>query len=197
MSDTNQFTARVYTDGRLCISAPILQRYAELTGDRRKTLFVGPHKNIENSWVHVLWRPVTGSFKEYDLSVRGRVLFNAPPHSRPYKPGKTYPVTVSKKGIFIQIGKASGDNYGEGTPREIRASSKEPPKKKGTKRPARRPTRTPKKSPSRIARIEAEFEGLVREQLVKMLQTELSDVTLAQLASVMPELTVGELIGRP
>jgi len=190
----NQFTARVYADGRLCIAAPVLQRYAELTGEHRKVLFIGPYKNIENSWVHILWRPVTGSFKEYDLSVRGRVLFNAPPRSRPYKPGTTYPVTVSKKGIFIQIGKASGDNYGEGTPREVRSTK--PPKKKGTKRPARRIPRTPKKSPRRIDKLQAEFEGLVRERMVKLLQTDMSDVTLAQLAAVMPEITVGELIGR-
>ena len=175
---SNVFICRVYADGRLCIPAPVIRRYRELTGDFRKSLFIGPYKNIENSWMHVMWRAGTGSFKEYDLSIRGRVLFGH------YKPGKTYETTVSKKGIFIQIGKASGPNRGDGTPIELR--SKKAKKKKATK----------KLRPDRIATLEAEFEELVRERLVKMLQTELTGVTLAQLAAVMPDLTIGELMNR-
>ena len=67
------YALRVYTDGRLCVTAPLLRKYAEEAGLSKvpKRIYV---RKTKAGWV-LSWNQQGRTAKRHDLSVRDRVLF--------------------------------------------------------------------------------------------------------------------------
>jgi hypothetical protein len=168
---------RVYADGRLCITAPILKKYAAACGIKTmpKAIWISEITKDRGqivSWVRLTWKkPSKIATKKHDLSVRERVLFGS------YDAGELFEATVSKKGIFIDLGR-----------RNAKVLTKEAAPKK------------PKKRKSRFtSKWQTRFEKSVRKHILDEIRENHKDATLEELVAVtqekFPGITVGEIIG--
>jgi hypothetical protein len=103
------------------------------------------------------------------------VLFKAPDGINPFKPGQLFKVHVNAVAISVSVTKARD------TPKKRKA------------RPIKATKRKPK--PIRSLTLEAQFEAQFRVKLCEILASpEYADITIEQLAKVMPDLTVREIV---
>ena len=175
---TDKHKVRVYTDGRLCITAPILRAYAEAAGLKGlpKTVYVT--KKNPKHWV-LSWNRRSVSSHAYDLSVRERVLFGR------FEPEMAWTAHITKEGLEIQTG-SNGVR---------KKAKKKQPRKKAKKRltPRRRADYSPK-----VGSVQAQFDREVVRQVAKVIREDFPDATLSELLAAVGQnfghITVGDLL---
>lgn len=182
----HEFNLRVYADGRLCIPSKVLNKYRELANHRysptnhsSKVLEIATLADkAVVKWGH--GKPKSRDSARYDLSGRDRVLFGK------FTPGTHYRCTVTKSAITIDTRRSIQED-GEVEVRTV--SAKKPAKKVETPPKAKRkPKRT------RSLTLEAQFDASFRVKLCEIVAQDFPEITLGDLAKVIPDLTIGEIV---
>jgi len=191
---------RVYSDGRLCVPAPVLKEAAQAAGKKKlpRSIWVG----ALDGEIFLTWdRSHLGSYfkteeeaeeaarkyllKEYDLSVRQRVLFGS------YPKGRTFPVQVTSSGNIV----IRGANTRDAVLRDRSPSTEGSTKGMAlTLRAMKAKDRKSKKKS--LKQTWKDMDHKVRLQVAAMLRKEYPEATVAEIARSLPDLTVAELVGQ-
>lgn len=168
---------RVYTDGRLCVPAPLLRKYAEAAGLRKipRGIYVRKRKG---GWT-LSWTPHP-SAKKHDLSVRDRVLFGRFPKQDKWQ------ATVAQDQLLIEPA-------GQPAPK---ASKKRRPRAK-RKAPSQVGSR-PSKTVHLVQSLESALHQQTKKRVAAILKNEFEDASLLDVALVVgknfPSLTIGDIL---
>jgi hypothetical protein len=182
-------TVRVYADGRLCIPAGVLTAFRKSSKKSRQAVWVSLFNNgTGNPHILLTWNECTGSAvrssKKYDLSVRDRVLFQAPKDLDSFRHGQEYGYQINALGVHIDLGPQTSSKIAQGPTDQPKAVSSKAPKAR--KRSSRRQASTS---------LEQKFNAAFRVNLCWVLALpEYRSLTLGELAQAFPDLTVGEIV---
>lgn len=185
---------RVYNDGRLCVPAPVLREAAQKAGKRKlpRKIWIGPTADGDMLLAWDRFSPQVmkiykthgfGEPKEYDLSVRERVLFGS------YPKGRMFPVYITSGGNILISGAHTKDALlrdRDPTPDPARTAHTLAALAKAKKRGKKHNFKKAKK----------DMDRQVRLHVAKVLRKEHPDATVAEIAKSLPELTVAELVGQ-
>lgn len=175
---------RVYSDGRLCVPAPVLRAAAEAAGKKKlpRSVWVGPTTDGDMllTWDRFPQVMKPGP-KEYDLSVRERVLFGS------YPKGRTFPVQITSGGHIVIKGAHTKDAL---------LQDRSPAQTAHTVAGLRVSKARKKRGKYDFKKAKKDMDRQVRLHVAKVLRKEHPDATMAEIAKSLPDLTVAELVGQ-